>query len=134
MATRISTAARNAACNGVVDLLDAGTGAGTIKIYTGTQPTDPQTAATGTLLATFTLANPAFGNAATGAATLNTVASVTAAATGTAGWFRAADGSGNAVHDGAVGTSGSELNLNSTTITSGGTVSITSGTVTMPGA
>jgi hypothetical protein len=32
MAFRLATSARNAACNGVVDLIDAGAGAGTIAI------------------------------------------------------------------------------------------------------
>ena len=36
MATTISTAARDAAANGVVDLLDAGAGAGYIQVRDGT--------------------------------------------------------------------------------------------------
>lgn len=128
----ISTAARNAVADTLVDLLDAGAGAGTIKIYTGSQPAGPGTAPTGTLLATFTLSDPAFGSASTGVATLGSVSSVSAVATGTAGWFRAADSDGTAVFDGTVGTSGAQLNLNTTSIVSGGTVSITSGTVTAP--
>ena len=70
MATRLPTAARNAACDAVVDLLDAGAGAGTIKIYTGSQPASANDAASGTLLATITLSDPAFGAASTGVATM----------------------------------------------------------------
>lgn len=133
MATRIAVSAQNAACDGIVDLLDAGSGAGTIKVYSGSQPATPGTAPTGTLLATFTCADPAFGAASTGVATLaGTPLSTTGAATGTAGWFRAADSAGNAVFDGSVGTSGAQLNLNSLSITTGGTVQITSGTATIP--
>lgn len=51
MATRISTSARNAAADAVVDLLDAGSGAGYIEIRTGSQPATPNTAATGTTVA-----------------------------------------------------------------------------------
>lgn len=132
MATlKISTTARNTACDGIVDLCDAG-GAGTLEIRTGSQPANPGTAASGTLLATFTLPNPAFGAASTGVATLNAVTSVTAAATGTAGYFRIKNNAGTAIMDGDCGTSGATLNLNTTSITSGGNVSITSGTITMP--
>jgi hypothetical protein len=58
---------------------------------------------------------------------------VAASNTGTAGWFRMwkADGT-TAVLDGSVGTSGAQINLNTTSITSGVNVSITSGTITMP--
>lgn len=132
MATRISTAARNAACDAIVDLLDAGAGAGTLKIYTGSQPASAQDAETGTLLATFTLPDPVFGAAATGVATANAISNATGAAAGTAGWFRAEDSTGANVIDGSVGTSGADLNLNTTTISVGLTVSITSWTVTMP--
>lgn len=133
MALSISTAARNAAVDALTALLNAG-GAGSITIYTGAKPADPATAASGTVLATLTLPNPAFGASASGTANLGNVASVTATATGTAGWFRAKSGAGTAVLDGTVGANGADLNLNSTAITSGGTVSITSGTITLPGS
>lgn len=131
MTLTLNTAARNAAVDALVGQANTG-GAGTIAIYTGTQPTDPSVAATGTLLVTLTLPNPAFGAAASGTANLNTVAAVNAVATGTAGWFRIKGGGGVAVMDGAVGTSGTELTLNSTAVTSGGAVTITGGTVTLP--
>ncbi|NUW45557.1 hypothetical protein [Nonomuraea rhodomycinica] len=133
MALRIPTAARNAAIDAVVDLLDAGAGAATIEVRTGSQPATANDAATGTVLATFTLADPAFGSASSGVATLaSTPRSTTGVAAGTAGWFRAKDSNGNTVFDGAVGTSGAELNLNTLTISVGVNVEITSGTMTMP--
>jgi hypothetical protein len=130
---QLTAAGRNAACNGVVDLMDA-SGSGTIKVYSGTQPATADTALSGnTLLATFTCSATAFGSASSGVATLaGTPLSATAAATGTASFFRAADGGGTTVFDGNVGTSGCDLNLNTTSITSGNTVQITSGTVTCP--
>jgi hypothetical protein len=128
----ISTAARNAACNAIVDLIDAGSGAGTLKIYTGTSP-GPGNAATGTLLATLTFSDPAFGNASTGTATANAItADSSADDDGTAGYARAEDSDGNDVIDLTVGTSGADLNLDSTAIVTGGTVSVTSCTVTVP--
>lgn len=131
MGLRLSTAARNAAGDAITALLNAG-GAGTVEVRTGSQPTDPNTAVSGTLLVTFTLSSTAFAAFASGSGSLNTVASATAAATGTAGWFRMKNNAGTGVIDGTVGTSGAELNLNTTSIVSGGSVSITSGSLTMP--
>ena len=133
MATRISVAARNAAADGVVDLLDVG-GAGTIEIRTGTQPANPDTAASGTLLATLNLSATAFGAADAGTATANAISDDTdAAASGTATWFRAYSGAGTAVIDGSAGESGTDLILDDAAIVAGGTVSISSWTVSMPG-
>ncbi|MGW4422536.1 hypothetical protein [Streptosporangium sp. NPDC004631] len=134
MATRISTAARNAACDAVVDLADAGSGAAKIRVYTGTQPAGPGTAiTTETLLAEFTLADPAFGSAASGVATLaSTPRATTGVAAGTATWFRMLDSDNVAILDGSAGTSGTELILNTATVSIGVAVSLTSMTVTMP--
>jgi hypothetical protein len=131
---KISVAARNAACNAIVDLLDAGAAGGTIKIYDGTQPATPDTAvSTQTLLATVTMSTTAFGSASSASATLaGTTLSATASASGTAAWFRMSDSDGTAVMDGSVGTSSADLTVNTTTIVSGNTVQITSGSVTMP--
>lgn len=134
MTLSIATTYRNAMCDALVDGLDAGAGAGTIKIYSGTRPANPNTAITGTLLATVTCADPAFGNSSSGAATITDPAAVTAVATGTATHFRAADSTGAAVFDGDVGATGSgaDLELATTSISTGLTVDITGGTVTVP--
>ncbi len=130
---KLSTTARNALANALKTAIDTGAGAGgTIKIYTGSQPSDPQQAATGTLLATLTFPKPSFGSAATGVITANTIPQVNAVATGTAGWARIADCDGNAIMDVDVGTSGATINLNTTSIVSGGPVAITSATLTVP--
>lgn len=131
MGLRLSLGARNAAGDAITALLNAG-GAGSIEVRTGTQPTDPGTAATGTVLATFALPATAFAAFSSGSGSLNTVASVVASATGTAGWFRMKNNAGTGVMDGTVGTTGAELNLSTTSIVSGGNVSITSGSLSMP--
>jgi hypothetical protein len=131
MGLRLSPGARNAALDAITALLNAG-GAGTLEIRTGTQPTDPATAATGTLLATLALSATAFAAASGQSSSLNTVTSATAAATGTAGWFRLKNNAGTGVIDGTVGTSGAELNLTSVSIVSGGSVSVTSGSISLP--
>lgn len=133
MTMRLASGSRSAAADAVVDRLDA-SGAGTLKIYSGAQPANPATGPTGVLLATVTLNAPAFTAATTGVANLivSPALTTTGVADGVAGWFRAADGAGVAVFDGACGTSGQELNLTSTTISTGGTVNVISGTYTQP--
>lgn len=134
MTLTLATAARNAMASALCDLLDAGAGAATIKIYSGTRPADPNTAITGTLLATVTTADPAFGAPATGVKTLTDPAAVSAVATGTATHFRAADSTGAAVMDGRVTATGGggDLTLTTTSLSTGLQVDITGGTVTMP--
>lgn len=139
MATRLATATQNAACNAQVDRIDSGTGtaSGRIQVYTGAQPANANGAPSGTLLVEFVLANPAFGDAAAGVATLQGVP-ITAAASadGTAGWFRALDRAGGTVFDGSVTASGGggQLELDDIDLVNGQSVSITAGTYTMPGA
>lgn len=118
--------------------IDQGTAA-VINIYSGTAPADADTALAGnTQLAQLTCAATAiatFGNAAPGG--LATFAAITADAsadaTGTATFFRIlSQNAGVVVAQGTVGTSAAELILNTTAITLGSTVSITSATIKMP--
>lgn len=134
MAISISSALATAMADAVTAQVDAGAAAGTLKVYTGAKPATVATAASGTLLATFTLADPSAAAAAAGVAAWDFTPSITAtvAATGTAGWFRVADSNGNAVFDGTVGTTGADLNFSAVAWTSGGTVEITSGSTTEP--
>jgi len=134
MATRLSTTARNAACDAIVDLVDAGAGAGTLKIYSGTQPATADTAASGTLLATVTLIDPAFGAAATGTATGGDPAAVNPVASGNAGWFRVQDSTSTTVYDGSVTATGGggDLQLSNVAIGPGINVDITSLSFTVP--
>src|SRR5690606_8893783 len=132
MAVRLSVGLANQMANAIDTYIGT---TGTIKIYTGTQPATADTTVPGgsTLLATFSLGNPAFGDASNGVITLeDTPLTVAANATGTAGWFRLEKGDGTDVLDGSVGTSGAQINLNTTSITEGVNVSITSGKITMP--
>lgn len=128
MAIGLTTAARNNMLDEIAALVDAGAGAGKVRIYDGTRATDANTAiGAQVLLAELTMSDPAFPAAASGALTANAITDDTSAdATGTATWFRVVDSNNNAVFDGDVGTSGSDLNLNSTSITAGITVEVTS--------
>ena len=132
---RLANASQQAAMDAVVDLIDGGAGAGTINIYDGTQPADANTAvSTQTLLATLTFSDPAFGNADTsGVATASAITDDSSAdATGTASWARILDSNSATIFDCDVGTTGATINLNSVSIIIGGTVSITSFTMTHP--
>lgn len=136
MTLSLPTPRRTAAVQDIATAADAGSGAATIEVRTGARPATGDDAATGTVLATFTCADPAFQTVSSGVATLDTtpVLSVAASATGTAGWFRMKDSSGTTVLDGSVTATGGggDLTLNTVSISSGATVEITAGTVTMP--
>jgi hypothetical protein len=127
MAITLTTAARNAACNAIVDLIDLGAAAnGTIVIYAG--------GVGGTTLATFTTAGTAFGSASTGAATLaSTPLSTTASGTGTANAFQVRDQDAAEVFRGSVTATGGggDVTIDNTSITSGQTVNLTSFTFTV---
>jgi len=134
MALSLPTASRNAMCSALVTRFDLGTGAGTIQIRSGTRPATANDAAAGTLLATVTLADPAFGAPATGSAALADPAPVSGAADGQATWFRGLDSTGATVVDGSVTATGGggDLTLDTTTISTGLSVDVTGGTITMP--
>lgn len=133
MAYRLATSARDGGCNGIVDLIDAGAGPGTCGIRTGGQPSNVGDSDTGTLLGTLTFSDPAFGNSATGTATASAITSDTNAdASGTAGHFRIKDSDANIHSDGTCGTSGADMNFDNNVIVAGGTIAISSMTVTVP--
>lgn len=135
--TKLGTAARNAACDAIVDLIDVGTPNGYIQVRTGAAPTNPGDANSGTLLATCPFGATAFGAAATGVATANAITSDTSAdASGDAGHFRVFDGNDVCILQGTAGNSGDTPNMvfDNKSIVAGGTVAISSMTVTMPQA
>lgn len=138
MTTRITQAGAAACCDAIVDLLDAGSGPGYIEIRTGAQPASVATAASGTLLGTLTLSDPAFGAATVASpavATANAITSDTSAdASGTAAWFRAYDSNGLGVIDGDITATGGggDLELDDVSVVAGGTIAVTSWTVSMP--
>lgn len=101
-----------------------------IRLYQGTQPANANTAiSTQTLLVSLTISG-SFGTDSNGTLTLGSVTNGTAGASGNADFFRIFKSDGTTVvMDGSVGTSGADMNLNTTTISSGQTVSITAGTI-----
>lgn len=133
----LTNATALAAVNAIVDRVDQGSGAGKLKIYSGTPPADADTALAGnTLLAELTMSDPAFGDAADGTgsavATANSITGDTSAdASGTATFARLTDSDDNVLWQGTVGTSGADVNLDSVTIVALGEVNVTSMTVTL---
>lgn len=129
MALAYSTAVRNARLDAVATALNAGTGACKIRLYDGSRPATGGTATT--LLAELVCTDPVAPSASSGALTFSAINTDTSAnATGTATWFRLVDSDNNFVCDGNVGTSGSDLNLNTTSIVTGAAVAITSFVIT----
>lgn len=131
MAFRLSTSARNAACNGIVDLLDVG-GAGSLKVHGSAQPGSVG-GSYGTLLGTCPLSATAFGAASTGTATAAAITDDTDAdASGTATSFTLVDNAGTVIADGSCGQGSGDLSFDNSTIVIHGTISIDSLTVTVP--
>jgi hypothetical protein len=129
MALSYSTAIRNAQLDQITTAV--GTTA-KLRIYSGTRPANVAASITGTLLAELTC-NATFAPSASGGVlTLNSITSdASADATGTASHFRLWNSAAStAMIDGDVSTSASDLNLNSTSLTAGGSVAVTSFTIT----
>jgi hypothetical protein len=132
-APSITTANRNRAA----DAVTARANSGYLRIYDGTAPASANASLSGnTLLAELTFGNPAFGAASSGVATANAITGdASNNASGTATFFRIYESDGaTVVLQGSVGTSGCDLNLTTTTITSGGTTDVSSLTYTQQGS
>jgi hypothetical protein len=117
--------------NSQLDAITTAVGsAGKLAIYDGTRPATGGTATN--KLAEFTMGSP-FAAAASGGVLSPTLpANVTALLTGTATWYRITTSAAAFVMDGSVSATGGggDLQLNSTAISSGATVSITAHTIT----
>lgn len=120
LASAAETAAINAACDAIVDLLDAGTGAGHIRLCLADGTTE---------VATCVGQDPFFGGATAGVATQSGNA-VDSDATGSASavtTFQARDSNNATVWSGTVAESGADLNIDDGS--AGGGVIIEAGAV-----
>lgn len=130
MAVRIADTVRNSRIDAIRAAIDAGAGAGLLRIYSGSKPGTKGAAPAGTLLAELTCADPC-GSSSGGVLTFTTPFSDTSAnATGTAAFFYLVDSTGAFVCDGDCAVSGSDLNLTTLSIVSGQAVQVTSLTIT----
>ncbi|ANJ66065.1 hypothetical protein A9404_00530 [Halothiobacillus diazotrophicus] len=133
MTIGLSESIRNARLDLITAALDAGTTAGLLQFFTGPRPATGAAITSQTLLGTVTFASPAAPAAASGVLTFSPITQDSSAdADGTAVWARATDSAGNFVADFSVGGNGSgeDIELNITTIVTGGSISVTSGTIT----
>lgn len=122
----------NAAVNAEADALGAQFDNGYLRIYDGSQPANADTAVGAqVLLAELRFNADAFPAAVAGLLTANAITGDAAAnATGTASWFRALQSNGTSViMDGSVGTSSSDLVLDSVAIQVNADVNVTSFTI-----
>lgn len=152
MALRLSTGLRNALLG--TGNLKTAMANGVIRVFSGVQPSSADNAEAATLLLEITVSSGAFtAGVATNGLNFDAPSegvlpkaaaeawSGVAVATGTAGWYRfyandlTTGASTSAVRfDGSVSTSGAQLNMSSTAITSGATTTIDSFVITMPAA
>lgn len=122
MAIAYSSTIRSARMDAITTAVGA---SGLLNIYDGSRPATGGTATT--LLAQLTLNSTFAPGASSGVLTLNSITQDSSAnATGTATWFRVTTSGGTFCFDGNCGTSGSDLNLTTTSIVSGQPVSVTS--------
>ena len=128
MTVGLNVTIRNSRVDLIKTAIDAGAGAGLLRIYDGTRPATGGAATT--LLATLTCSDPSAPAAAAGVLTLNAITNGTGVAAATATWARFVDSTGAHVLDCSVGTAGADINLNTTTISIGVTVSVTSAVFT----
>jgi hypothetical protein len=124
MAVTYSTATKQARLNAVITAIDAGAGPGTLEIGTSGMAS---------VLAILTLADPS-GTASGATLTFDfdpDISDTSANASGTAAEARIKDSDGTVIISGlTVGTSGTDIVLDSVSITAGQTVTLTTGTIT----
>ena len=134
-ALKIGTAIRNAMCDAAADQHDLNSPPAVIEIRTGAPPATPATGDSGTLLATLTMSNPAYGSASSGTCQENAISSDTSADnSGDAGHWRVKQGSGAVLSQGTAGEAADspDLTFDDKSIVAGGTVAITNFSITMP--
>lgn len=123
-----------ATLNGFLDTLNTRLGAGALlRFYSGTKPANADTALSGnTLLAELALSASPFAAAASRSVSVNTVTNDTSAdATGTCTWATFVTSGGTRVIDVEVGTSASDINVNTVSFVAGAQVSVTSFSITL---
>lgn len=133
MALSYTTTIRDNRLQQVIDAIDGGAGAGKVRVYDGTPPANVGTALSGnTQLAELALSDPCATKTG-GVLTFSTISDdVSADATGTASFFRILDSNNVAHVQGTVSVNagGGDLQFDSVSFVTGGTVSITSFTIT----
>ena len=129
MTVQYSVAVRN----NLLDSIETTTGASAkLVLYTGTQPANCATAASGSVLATLILPTDWMAAASGGTKSLLGSWTVAASGAGIAGYYRIVDSAGTTCHEqGSVAiATGGDLNLDNTSIAVNQNITITSKTIT----
>lgn len=135
MALTLPPDSRSAMADALVDLIDIGSAntEGKVRVYDGTRPSATSSITTELLLAEFDMAQPAYGTASNGVATLlSTPLQTTGSTNGDASWVRVVDRDEATIFDGSVGLSDADFIINTISISTGVAIEITAGTFTMP--
>lgn len=129
MAIQLSVAVRNARLDAIETAIGT---AAVLKIKTGAQPANCAAADSGTVLVSYTLASDWAAAASSGSKSFSgTPIAGTASGTGTAAHYRVYASDGTTCHmQGTVGTSGTDVIIDNTSINSGQTVNVTSWSIT----
>ena len=124
MAITHATAARNAAADAVLNLIDAGASAGTLEFQTSGDVE----------VATLTFSDPAYAAAVAGVAQENAITNDTNATGGTIAKFRIFDSNSNEIINGTVTATGGggDIELSTITVNPGDSVSVTDLPYTAP--
>lgn len=132
----LSTEAQNVAGTAIANLIDSGSVLpnGYIEIRTDVKPASPQVAATGSLLGTLQLSNPAYNTFANGIALINPITNAIAVSQGVATWFRVYNRNKAPVMDGDVTLTGKggDIQLDNVNILVGGAIQINTLNGVMP--
>jgi hypothetical protein len=127
LAVQLSVAVRNARLDAIESTIGTSP---TLELRTGAPPATCATADSGTVLATMALPSDWMATAASGSKALSgTWQDLTADASGTFGHYRIKQG-GTCHMQGTCGTGGSDLVMDSATVTAGQQVSVTAFTLT----
>ena len=137
---RIGSSIAVTALDGLVDSVDAGASAGYIEFRTGSAPATCEAADTGTVAATCTLNDPAFGSAADDTGNSRAMVALdvspeptdSSATGGTAAHFRIKDSNNVVRFQGTVGTSGADINFDNNVFAAGAEVRVTGLTLYLP--
>jgi hypothetical protein len=129
MAFTITTTTKNTLLNNITTAIGSGAN---VVIYSGTAPTNADASLSGnTVLATLPCSSTFAPGAASGALTANAITQENASASGTASFYRILTSGSVVICQGAVGTTGTDMILNTTALVSGGPVDVTSYTISM---
>jgi len=118
----LETNCRNACADAIDALVNTGSGTATLVFETSGDVE----------VATCNMSDPAFGVAATGVITADTISDDTSATGGTAAQVSMYNKASTKVAEFTLGTSGTEFIISNTTIGAGDTVGVSSFTITMP--